>query len=370
MSLMTHIRRLWHRARFYADVPTVLLLLKFRELRKAFYRELWREAAQRSGAEIGDLGSGFSGISRNGMTTAVKLSSVMLDDHLTVQLVNDKAVTSNLLKQLGAPVPAFCAYTMSHLAPAEAFLATLSGNAVVKPAGGTGAGRGVTTGISTPKQLREASRHAARFAGELMIEEEITGHSFRLLYLEGRLIDAVRRDPPALVGDGKSTIRQLIKAENDRRLNDRPFTALSPIRIDNDCLGKLRAQGFTLRSRPAVRQSVVVKQVPNENAARDNHGVLSQVHPEIASLGARLVNAVGVRFAGLDLICKDIARPLTPDNGRINEINATPGIHHHYLVADRSNIVPVASIVLDHLFSRRQGVMFLQADPPALALAG
>src|SRR5688572_32104639 len=54
----------------------------------------------------------------------------------------------------------------------------------------------------------------------------IAGASYRLLYLEGRLIDAVRRDPPTVTGDGYSTIRRLIAHENRRRLERRPFTAL------------------------------------------------------------------------------------------------------------------------------------------------
>ena len=74
---------------------------------------------------------------------------------------------------------------------------------------------------------------------------------------------------------------------------------------------------------------------------------------------ARIVKDLGVRFAGLDLICKDVSAPLSGNNGRIGEINTTPGIHHHYLVCDAANAVPVAELVLEEMFSKRQGVMIL-----------
>ena len=72
-----------------------------------------------------------------------------------------------------------------------------------------------------------------------------------------------------------------------------------------------------------------------------------------------LVRDFGVKLAGLDVICKDISRPLDKSNGMISEINTTPGIHHHYLINEGTASVPVAELVLDHLFRQKQGVMRL-----------
>jgi hypothetical protein len=41
----------------------------------------------------------------------------------------------------------------------------------------------------------------------------------RLLYLDGQLLDAVKRSPPTVLGDGKSRISQLVESLNQRRLN-------------------------------------------------------------------------------------------------------------------------------------------------------
>jgi cyanophycin synthetase len=189
-----------------------------------------------------------------------------------------------------------------------------------------------------------------------LVEQQRDGHSYRLLYLNGRLIDAIRRDPPVLVGDGSKSIRQLVRGENRTRLGPR-FSALSPLKIDNDAINWLRRQGLSARSRPAAAEQVQVKQVVNENSASQNHRVFDAVHPTTAALGSRLVSDLGLRFVGIDVICKDIGAPLDDANGCIGEINTTPGLHHHYLVADETTRAPVAQILLEEMFGAGQGVV-------------
>ncbi|MBZ0216212.1 MAG: hypothetical protein K8F25_06660, partial [Fimbriimonadaceae bacterium] len=48
------------------------------------------------------------------------------------------------------------------------------------------------------------------------------------------------------------------------------------------------------------------------------------------------------------------------DNGLIGEINTTPGIHHHYLIAEDSGKADVAERLLEYMFSAGQGVMDLE----------
>jgi D-alanine-D-alanine ligase-like ATP-grasp enzyme len=361
MGIGDHILPLLRRARFYANVPEVLELLRFRELRAAYYRDYWTRAATEIGAETGEWPGGLRWIKRNGKTIPVKLYHVPLDDHLTVELLGNKPVVLSLLAELGCPVPAFHAFSMQTLDRAEAFNFTVDRPFVVKPAAGAGAGRGVTTGVTGARALRRAAAYASRFSSELLAEEQIDGSSFRLLYLNGRLIDAIRRDPPRLTGDGRNSIRRLIKLENLRRRRDRPYTALSPIRIDPDMKAALAAQGLSLNSHLEDRRIVAVKRACNENAAAQNYNVLDKVHGATDAMCTRAVRALGTAFAGVDIICRDISAPLTRDNGVIGEINATPGLHHHDLIAELSRRAPVARLVLEHVFRTHPGIKLIGA---------
>ena len=372
MSAYEHIRRGFYRAQRFLNVPSVLEQLRFRELRRTFYDEFWREAAESVGASCEAWDFGYHRITRDGLAVFVYLSEVRLDDHLTLRLMGNKLATYRLLDEQGLDVPRHVRCTLVGLEPAHKLMVAIDRPLVIKPVSGTGGGQGVTTGITDAKSLRRAARIASRFNPDLIAEEQIEGASYRLLYLDGKLVDAIRRDPPSLVGDGKSTIRQLIKAETQRRLTSHPFSALSPLRLDRDAQNYLTSHGLSPSRVPAAGEIFVVKRAINENTAAENHVVLDEVHPATAALGARLVQNLGVRLGGLDLICQDISQPLTRANGLVGEVNTTPGLHHHVLVSNPNNVAGVGAVLLGHMFDTRSGVIQTDAVKalPASAAAG
>jgi D-alanine-D-alanine ligase-like ATP-grasp enzyme len=361
--LFEHIRPLLYRLRRFSDVPAVLELLKFRELRKVYYRDFWQNAAASVGARYSPWDFGYARIERDGMTVVVNQYSVMLDSHLTLEIMGNKALTYDLLRQKSCPIPNHARFSMRTLSEAERFLARLGKPVVVKPNSGTGGGSGVTTGITGLAALRRAARLASGFDTDLLIEEQRSGHSYRLLYLDGKLIDAIRRDPPVLTGNGRSTISQLIGGENARRLAAAPITALSPLRIDQDCRNRLAAVGLTRASVLGAGSQVIIKQAVNANAAAQNHVVTDEVHPKTAALGSRVVSDLGVRFAGVDIISPDISQPLAANAACFGEINTTPGLHHHYLVAEERRGPGIAEILLGHFFATRSA-LFILGDGP------
>ena len=362
------------RARFRYEQVCQLLKLReekqagdFHRLRNAFYGCFWREAAQNIGAEVEDLGHGFLRIRKNGKWTLVNLYRVPLDGPLSLQLAGNKPLMSRLLREYGFVVPEFVEYDLTTLERARRFLQELKGPAVIKPASGTGGGRGVTTKIIDMDRLRKASFYAATFDRSLLIEEEVPGHSYRLLYLDGKLIDVVRRDPPAVVGDGNRTIGELMRRESSDRLSAcYPYGALSPLTKDLECVFNLQSQGMTPRDTPAANQRIVVKSVVNQNSRRENHRVPEQVHPSIVEAGRRLVTTLGLQLAGLDIMTSEVGVPLADSGGRVNEVNTTPGLHHHVLVAETERKLPVAELILDRIFAGSGGSMM--ALPPAKVL--
>lgn len=333
------------------DVRGIIARRQLKPIRQKFYQHLWEQAALDTGAVIIPTSTHAVALNKNNISITVDQSLVGLDDTEVNAKMSDKELVFKIASEQGFNVPKRHAYTMKDIRSAEQFLAQHHGHVVVKPAAGTGGGRGVTTGIHTPDQLCSASKFAAGFNDNLLVEEEISGACFRLLYLDGHLIDVVRRDPPVVIGTGRKTIRQLISDENLRRRSQVPITALSPLIIDADCLHTLQRQGLTLNSQPSLGETVQVKTAVNENAAPQNHGVLKHVHPNVVDRIRQLVTDLGVRFAGVDIMTDDISSATAPSTFFFNEINVDPGIHHHYLIADPEQGVPVATLLLEHIFS-------------------
>jgi len=343
-------RALFRSARLL-DVPALAEDLKFAELRRRYYDRYWTATAQEIGAGCRKWDFGYHRLTRGSTTILVRGPEVRLDDHLTLDLMGNKALTYQLMAEQGFAVPRHLRFRLGSIGAAVAFLRHTGRPLVVKPVSGTGGGRGVTTGIVSPAALRWAALSAARFDPDLLAEEQIDGRSYRLLFLDGRFIDAIRRDPPRVTGDGKHSIAQLVAEENRKRLTGRPFTALSPLRLDHDARLYLAAQNLSPRSVPQAGETVTVKRATNQNAASENIVVRDSVHPDTIAACARLVAALGVRFAGIDILAHDISRQLGPGNGLVSEINTTPGLHHHDLVAAAAPGPSVAARLAEHLFS-------------------
>ena len=362
MLLPAQFTRVLFRSLRLFDVPDMVQHMKFKALRQRYYDLFWAKVAAETGATVQKWDAGFTRLTRNGTILVVRGPEVRLDDKLTLDLMGNKAMTYELLAEQGLDVPRHVRFSISDMSKALGLLADAGRPLVVKPNFGTGGGRGVITGVSTVSDLRLAAFRAARFDPDLIAEEQIEGQSWRLLFIDGRFLDAVRRDPPRIVGDGSKSIAKLVQIENTARLKVRPFTALSPIRIDRECTAYLKAQGLTPQSIPEAGQLVILKRAVNENASAQNHALRAHVHPATINTCARLTQNLGVRLAGIDIIARDISLPLTRTNGYIGEVNTTPGLHHHDLVAVKPGGRSIAADLVEHMFETGAGAMFVSGQ--------
>ena len=311
------------------------------------YRVIWGAAAADVGAEIAELGNEFLLLRRGERSTVVRFHLVMLDHPATIALALDKAVVHRLLHERGLPVPDHFLFDAHDRPRAEAVVNEHVGSFVVKPANGTGGGSGVTCGVRTADDLARAWAAATAWDDEIMVEETVAGNEYRLLFLDGELLDVVRRERPSLTGDGHSTVLDLFVAENQRRIAAGDDEVARLLRLDLDALLALRASGYSVRAVPERGATVVAKGTVGENARSDNEGG-SLLDPSIVAAASAAVEAARLRLAGVDLVTADPNLPLKATGGAILEVNGTPGFHYHYEVANEP-ATAVATTVLERL---------------------
>lgn len=325
---------------------------QMRSVRGAFYSQIWERAAAQMGLSYERLGTNTHRVSDNNASFEFVGSRVPLDAETVTKRIGDKDALYKAYANVGVAPPPYAAFPSSNIQGAADFLESQSYPCVVKPARDTGGGEGVTMGVTNVDQLRSAIDHAGTYAEDLIIEVEIPGDVYRLLYLDGRLLDIVRRDPPRLTGDGPSTIKELVKAENKLRVSAPPFKALSLLTIDEDMVNTLSKAGLDKRSIPASGEPVQVKGACNQNSADENHRYTGALHESTTAAIDTLISHFGVRLVGVDIICHDLSAPMKPDNGYICELNTYPGIHHHYLTADGSEPASIPQQILTALIKR------------------
>ena len=212
---------------------------------------------------------------------------------------------------------------------------------VVKPANGYG-GKGVTVNISDNKLLKNAAILASLYSPEILIEEQIAGESFRLLIFNGKMIDAVKRNGLRLHGDGKSTIRQLLRnhesysdglEKNDQDIN----FMLKLQKLDWDFIVR-ESQSLLVKSKSLDEIAVSeLRTVYDEN-------VTENVCSEIIKYAEDTARLVDSKFLGVDIISTDISKDLRDTGGIINEVNTTPALHHHY--NSRTEQYPQAALTI------------------------
>lgn len=319
-----------------------------------FYDRIWRQAAAHLGATYTPLGSGIAEILLGGIQTRVMGNTCPIDDPVTLALASNRPVTYQLLTRHGLAIPRYAGFTLKTLNQAIAFMESCAGECVVKPARGTGGGRGVTTGVASRTHLALAAAASSVYGDDLLIEEQLEGDNYRLLFLDGVLLDAFVRKPPTVVADGRSTVSQLVRRANAERLEHGFGLSQVLLTIDLDMRRTLAKQGLNLRCIPPAGRVVTLKTVVNENCGADNSTATHLLCDSIIDDGARAADALQVRLAGIDVVTRDPSVPLEESGGALLEVNTTPGFYYHYHKSDGS--LPVAVPILEKLL----------ADHPAL----
>jgi len=305
------------------------------------YARIWSEAAEEVGARVTELPGGFTQISRGGRVTRTHLNVTEMDGPVALRVALDKRLVHDLLSAAGIAVPEHVEVDFPDLDPAREFLARTGGPCVLKPARGTSGGDGATTGIRTEDDLVRAAVRGARTGSRLLMERQLTGDEHRLLFLDGRLIDVVRRRPPRLTGDGRATVAQLLADENRRRVNARGEDGLELVTLDLDAVLTLERLGLSLATVLAPGEVVTLKGLVSQAGRRDSERVDPEtVDSDLVERARAAVEAIGLRFGGVDVI-----------GDAVIEVNGTPGLHYHRHVTVPGPSSAVAVPVLSRLLA-------------------
>lgn len=296
------------------------------------YRDLWTQTAQSAGADIEEIYEGIWLVSKDGKKCRIANHLVELDNPAVLKVAGNKWLTHTLLRKSGLPTPDYKAFEINQPERLREFVTLNSGMFVVKPAVGSSSGLGVTTHLKGYAECCKAAALASLYGRLILVENLVAGEIYRLLVLDGEVISASRRDGKIVVGDGASSVRDLLLRDFRRHGSKMPNLS-----SDRDLEAMLIAQGLGLDSVPPENQRLVVKalldpvpKAASEIRAAYTTNVTDLICEEIQDAAVRACAAIGSRFAGVDVICFDPTRPLADTGGVIVEVNTTPGLHHHY----------------------------------------
>ncbi|HEX2172783.1 MAG TPA: cyanophycin synthetase, partial [Dehalococcoidia bacterium] len=279
----------------------------------------------------------------------IQASETSRTSAIAVDICQDKVLTNHILRTVGVPVPE----GRSAGSAGEAWEAAcaIGRPVVVKPAAGN-QGKGVSVNLTGEDEVRAAYAIASAYDRDVLVERQIAGDDYRLLVVNGKLVAAARRDPAQVVGDGQRTIRELVEEVNrDPRRRPGHSGTLTRIRLDEAVNLVLRQQGLSLDSVPAAGRRVRLRSNSNLSTGGTATDVTSEVHPKVARTAELTAQVLALDVAGIDILCRDIRRPLDEQGGAIVEVNAAPGLRMHLHPAEGSPR-PVGVPIVEMLYPR------------------
>ncbi|MDX1316220.1 cyanophycin synthetase [Xanthomarina gelatinilytica] len=224
---------------------------------------------------------------------------------------------------------------------------------VIKPVDGNH-GRGITVDIQNYEEALEAFRHAKESSrsGAIIVEKFIKGDDYRLLVINNKLVAAAKRTPAHVIGDGKSTVQELIDEVNkDPRRGYGHENVLTQITVNELTQTIIKDAGYTLESVLPKDEMLILKDTANLSTGGTAEDVTDIVHPSNISMAERISKIIDLDICGIDIATTDITKPLSETGGAVLEVNAGPGFRMH-LSPTKGLPRNVAGHVIDKLFPK------------------
>jgi cyanophycin synthetase len=279
-----------------------------------------------------------------------------------VELACNKEDTKFMLEQAHVPVPR--GEIIRRESSLEDTCRYVGFPLVVKPVDGNH-GRGITVNINTYEDALVAFRAAKNVSNSIIVEKYITGVDYRLLVINHKLVAAALRTPAHVIGDGLSTIQQLIDEVNsDPRRGFGHEKVLTQITVNELTMGLIQSKGYTLDSVIEKGEMLILKDTANLSTGGTAEDVTDFVHPANISMAERISRIIDLDICGIDIMTTDITKPLKETGGAVLEVNAGPGFRMH-LAPAKGLPRNVAAPVIDKLFPHGANVRI-----PIVAVTG
>lgn len=260
-------------------------------------------------------------------------------------IASDKDLAKQLLAPCGIPVPEG---QLVRSADAAVEAAENIGYPVAVKPGEASRGEAVFLDLANAAAVRVAFAAAREVDTTVIVEKHIEGEEHRLLVVGGKVVAATRAAAFHVTGNGRDTLHDLLNSALNR-LADAAEPSAVPLTIEDfedfpTVRLALSRQGLAFDAVPSVNQVVELPQ-----HAKIGVDILAQVHPSIAAQATLAARVVGLDIAGIDIVARDISKPLAAQGGALIEINAGPALPTH-LPHGANGSHAVGDAIVRHLF--------------------
>lgn len=269
---------------------------------------------------------------KSGYIMSAKYLTGYSGSKISRDIIADKAQTYSLADYLNIPRPSTLMidskdYSISQISN---FLDEHR-NIVVKPYNGNKS-RGVSINVSDIDRLKSSIEIASDISQKVLVQQQVYGEEVRLIVIEGKVRAALLREKPFVIGDGTSSIKDLVAEENSKRDSIKNSLVTYP-RLDHGLI----SADLDLNSVPAKGQRIELSQATMIRNGASVYDIYSQIDKGYIEAAETTVKNLHAGLLCVDFIIKDYKSPATPESYSLIEINTGMSLLMCYSCRDGKN---------------------------------
>ena len=252
------------------------------------------------------------------------------DSYITALIMENKLVTKDILRENNIRVPKGKDYDNIDEAKKD-FRLFKDEKIVIKPKSTNfGLGISIFPGEYSREDYDKAVEIAFREDSSILIEEFMTGKEYRFLVIGEEVVGILHREPANVIGNGESTIEELVFEKNKDPLRGRGYkTPLEKIKLGEIEEMFLKNQGLSFKYIPKNGEKIYLRENSNISTGGDSIDFTDKIHPSYKEVALKSAKAVKALICGVDMVIDNIEEEAKEKNHGIIELNFNPAIHIH-----------------------------------------
>lgn len=296
-------------------------LLAERAIEKGYHLEYYQPSANNE--------TGIIKCTKENIEFQFKSTATSLTPSYGYFSAEDKILTFNLLSGHDVPTPKTIEVSIDKI-PSN--LDFSKNRYVVKPVD-MNHGDGVTTGIASLNELKTAINHASNISlsNTVIVQEQVYGKEYRFLVIAEEVFAVAGREPPTVVGNGVSSIKELIENLNkDPRRGEGHKASLTKVNIAEVAI--VHGNDY-LKIVPRIGEKMKVLDTSNLSKGGQAIDYTNTASDELKKIALRASKACSLGIAGVDIITDSINNP-SEYGSFVIEVNLAPGLRMHHFPSE------------------------------------
>lgn len=186
---------------------------------------------------------------------------------------------------------------------------------------------------NSEEEYRYYSKTILDTSDSFQVQRYYSGNDYRVVILNGEVLSAYQRKPFHVIGNGKSSIIDLIRDKQCLFQSIGRDTVIdeSDIRIAH----KLRRQNLSFEDVPQDGKVVFLQDISNLSAGGETIELTDSIHHSFRNLCKAIACDMNLELCGIDIIATDITSPL--NDYVIIEINSAPGLDNYAYIGTKQD---------------------------------